>query len=72
MKLLAWIAGGIGAAVILGFLTSGGEIVSKMSAGGNDSAYALGMVFGYVVFGALLGALAKLVAKFVGGRMKGR
>lgn len=68
MRLIAWMAGGVVFAFVLGALTSGAELVQKFRAGGEDQAFALGMLSGYVVFGILLGVLGKVVFR----RMKGR
>ena len=66
MRLIGWMAGGVVVAFVLGALTSGAELVRKFKAGGDDQAF--GMLAGYIVFGALLGILAKIVLR----RMKGR
>ena len=68
MRLISWMAGGVVVAFVLGALTSGAELVHKFKAGGDDQAFAFGMLAGYIVFGALLGILAKFVLR----RMKGR
>lgn len=67
MRLVAWMAGGVGVAFVLGMLTSGPELVRKLKSGGEDQSFAIGMLAGYVVFGALLGILGKIVLR----RMKG-
>ena len=68
MRLIVWMAGGIGVAFVLGMLTSGGELVRKFKAGGEEQSFAIGMLAGYVVFGALLGILGRVTLR----RMKGR
>jgi len=68
MRLIAWMAGGVVVAFVLGGLTSGAELMRKFNAGGEDRSFAIGMLAGYVVFGALLGIMVKIVLR----RMKGR
>jgi len=68
MRLLAWMAGGVVVAFVLGALTSGPELVRKFNAGGEDQSFPVGILAGYVVFGVLLGILGKIVLR----RMKGR
>ncbi len=68
MRIIAWMAGGVAIAFVLGALTSGAELVRKFNAGGEDQSFAIGMLTGYVVFGALLGIMVRIVIR----RMKGR
>ena len=55
-------------AFVLGAMTSGAELVRKFKAGGDDQAFAFGMLAGYIVFGALIGILAKIVIRRIKGR----
>lgn len=68
MRLIGWMAGGVVVALVLGMLTSGPELVRKFKAGGEDQSFAIGMLAGYVVFGVLLGILAKIVLRRIKGR----
>ncbi len=68
MRLIGWMAGGVVVALVLGTLTSGPELVRKFKAGGEDQSFAIGMLAGYVVFGVLLGILAKIVLRRIKGR----